>query len=172
MDHDPAAEGVTLRDLISCVHARSDDWEPTGCWAGARVAGALLPRRRPAGGGQSRPPRGRFEQGWGLEASRRHARASRGVNGVRGGPERRALRRWRACSAELAGEVSSGRFWGGILGAKDSWSACGAKASQCGPCAGLRSAAASSPRRTAAPAAAERRRSPFRPPRWSTSPRT
>jgi len=46
-----------------------------------------------------------------------------------------------------------GRFWCGNLGAKDSWSACEAKASQCGPCAGLRSAAASSPRRTAAPAA-------------------
>ena len=32
-------------DLISCVHARSDDREPTGCWAAARVAGG-----EPSGG--------------------------------------------------------------------------------------------------------------------------
>ena len=63
-----------------------------------------------------------------------------------------------------------GRFWCGNLGAKASWSTCEAKASQCGSCAGLRSAAASSPRRTAVPAAAERQRAPFRPLRWSTCP--
>ena len=91
------------------------------------------------------------------------------------GSERSGAGRARAVAGLLDGarrRGEFGRFWGGILGAKDSWSACGAKASQCGPCAGLRSAAASPPRRTAAPAAAERRRSLFQPPRWSTSPRT
>jgi len=89
-------------------------------------------------------------------AGRLGATCAKAVAGLHGGARRR-------------GEF--GRFWCGNLGAKDSWSACEAKASQCGPCAGLRSAAASSPRRTAAPAAAERRRSPFRPLRRSTSPR-
>ena len=89
-------------------------------------------------------------------AGRLRATCAKAVAGLHGGARRR-------------GEF--GRFWCGNLGAKVSWSICKAKASQCGTCAGLQSAAASSPRRTAAPSAAERRRVPSRPLRWSTSPR-
>ena len=72
-------------------------------------------------------------------AGRLGATCAKAVAGLHGGARRR-------------GEF--GRFWCGNLGAKASWSTCEAKASQCGSCTGLRSAAASSPRRTEVPAAA------------------
>ena len=46
----------------------------------------------------------------------------------------------------------------GNLGARDSWSLCEARASQCGACVGLRSAAGCSPRRARGAAAALHRR--------------
>ena len=166
------AEGVSTNryaDLIAAVHSRSGGsdhkalghqrWLPAAAsrWSSPELAKSGTPGVLSGGAWPGREYTACvIHLGLVRGAGRLGATCTKAVAGLHGGARRR-------------GEF--GQFWCGNLGAKASWSTCEAKASQCGSCTGLRSAAASSPRRTTAQAAAEWWRAPFRPLRWSTSPR-
>ena len=73
LDLDLTVLGGLILDLIQAVAYGSGGPGQRGAGAAAGRAGDVLPRRRAAGGGQSRPSRGGFERDWGLEAPMRHA---------------------------------------------------------------------------------------------------
>ena len=62
-----------LPDLIVRVQNKSDGSGDLGARAAAELPRDELPWRRSAGEGRTQPSRVGFEQGWGLEASMRHA---------------------------------------------------------------------------------------------------
>ena len=75
-DRDLADQIGSAHILIGAVVSGSSGSGRKGVRAAALTAGTGVPRRRLAGASQTRPSRGGFERGWGLEASRRHAQAT------------------------------------------------------------------------------------------------
>ena len=72
LDHDPAAEDITFRDLISAAGNGSDGQDKRERGAAARLAGDSVPRRRGvmlAGVRRFRGSRARFESWFGLGGS-------------------------------------------------------------------------------------------------------